>query len=187
MLPANNLLTTLRILVPTRALLWRGKPPTPPVASSDWSLRGSLRLLIDILSWVWRHDQCRSGGRETVIQTKSPLWFSTLKWLYTTHVPWSNYSGSSSSAVSTLNLSEFYLGRVLPSGSSPSPLWLPAPYSGRELHVSHLRSVKPWLYSVCMCVSGRPVWSIIYLTESLKRNKYSLSRNIKKLTRKREN
>lgn len=143
MFPASNLLTTLHVLVPTRALLRRGKPPTLLVASSYQSLPGSLRLLIDSLSWVWQHDQCRNGGRETLIQTKSPLWFSTLKWLYTTHTPWSNYSRSSSSAVSMLNLSEFYLGHVLPSESSPSPLWLPVPYSGHELHVSHLRSVKP--------------------------------------------
>lgn len=110
----RNLLTTLHVLVPTRALLWRGKPPTPLVASSYWSLSGFMRLLIDILSWVWQHDQCGSGGRETSIQTKSLLWFSTLKWLYSTHTPWSNYSGSSSSAVGMLNLSEFYLGHVLP-------------------------------------------------------------------------
>lgn len=143
-LPADNLLATLHILVPTRALLWSGKPPIPLVASSYWFLPGFLRLLIDILSWVWQHDQCRSGGKETLIQTKSLLWFSTLKWLYTTQTPWSNYSGPSSSVVSMLNLSEFYLGHVLPVLSSPSQLWLPAPYNGHELHVSHLRSVKPW-------------------------------------------
>lgn len=40
------------------------------------------------------------------------------------------------------------------------------------------------MHSACICVNNRPVWSIIYLTKSLKRNKYSLSHNIKKLTRK---
>lgn len=63
----KNLLITLHILVPTTALLWRGKPPTPLVASKYLSLPGFMRLLIDILSWVWQHDQCRSGGRETLI------------------------------------------------------------------------------------------------------------------------
>lgn len=39
------------------------------------------------------------------------------------------------------------------------------------------------LYSAHMCLSERPLWSIIHLTKSLKRNNYSLSHNIKKLTR----
>lgn len=147
LLPANNLLTTLHSLVPTMALLWRREPSTPAVLSSYRSPPGSLRLLIDILSCVWQHDQWRSGGRETLLQTKSPVWFSTLKWLYTTHTPWSNYSVFSSSAVSMLNLSEFYLGHVSPSGSSPSLLWLSAHYSGHELHVSHQHSVEPqWCF-----------------------------------------
>lgn len=57
LLPANNLLTTLHSLVPTMALLWRREPSTPAVLSSYRSPPGSLRLLIDILSCVWQHDQ----------------------------------------------------------------------------------------------------------------------------------
>lgn len=84
-LPANNLLIHYSHLCSYRALLWRGRPPTPLVASSYWALPGLLRLSTDILSWLWQHEQCRSGGRTTLIQTKSQLWFSTLKCLHTTH------------------------------------------------------------------------------------------------------
>lgn len=68
-LPANNLLTTLHILFHTKALLWKGKRATPLVASTYQSLPG---FLVDTLSGVWQHDQCRSDDREACIQTKLP-------------------------------------------------------------------------------------------------------------------
>lgn len=118
--------------------------------------------------------------------------FTTLKWLYTALTLWSNYSGFPSSAVSMLNLSEFYLSHVLPMEALHHHFDCPCLAVAMNLHVRHLCSMKLWWHFQSMpelnfawiCVNKRPVWSIMCLTKSLKRNKYRLSHNISKLTRK---
>lgn len=119
-------------------------------------------------------------------------WFTTLKWLNTAHTPWSNYSGSLSSTGSMLNHSEFHLGHVLLVEALHHHFNCPCFTVAVNLHVCHLCSVKLWWHFQSMpelnfawiCVNKRPVWSITCLTNPLKRNEYSLSYNIWKLTRK---
>lgn len=106
----------------------------------------------------------------TLNQTKSQLCFST-------HFSssWRNSSGFFFTW-NELNLYEFHFSYVLPSGSSPSLLWLPVPYSGHELQFSHLCSVKTTvLFSEHACSLPICVWARTcvkyYLPDQVTKNK----------------